>query len=78
MITSIMCYVPSSVELLGPMTPRFQTRIRDTLRFQTRLTPLIGVECQTRNEADMGKTGIICRRPLWTALSDCISRFSWL
>src|SRR6218665_862129 len=35
-----MCYVPPSVELLGPTTSSFQTRIHDHLRFQTRLTRL--------------------------------------
>jgi len=29
MIPSIMCYVPPSVELLGPATTSFQTRIHD-------------------------------------------------
>ena len=29
MIPSILCYLPPSVELLGPMTLRFQTRTHD-------------------------------------------------
>ena len=40
MIPSIMCYVPPSVEPLGPTTPSFQTRIHDP-RSHIILTPLL-------------------------------------
>jgi len=40
MITSIVYYVPPSVELLGLTTPQNKTRIHDAPSFQTRLTPL--------------------------------------
>ena len=41
MIPSIRCYMPPSIERLGPTTPSFQTRIHDAPIFQTRLTPLL-------------------------------------
>src|SRR6218665_664086 len=40
-IPSILCYVPPSVELLGPTTsPVFKPEPTTSQRFQTRLTPL--------------------------------------
>ena len=40
---SILCYVPPSVELLGPTTPSFDILTHDTPCFQTRLAPLFAL-----------------------------------